>query len=195
VHAGRIAREQKRVQDLAPFLTALDASGTPWELDVFGDGPDLAALRTELAAWVTRGAARLHGSVAPGVVHGALLRAHALLLFSDFEGLPLVLLESMARSVVPVVTRIPSGISDILADGRDALLFPVGDTAAAAAAVRSLADPERHRTLALAARATAEGFDLERQLDLYAERIRALAAAAPDLSGRPSRHRAGQRLS
>jgi colanic acid/amylovoran biosynthesis glycosyltransferase len=43
-------------------------------------------------------------------VQQILLRSQALLLMSDFEGLPVALLEAMAAGVVPVVRSIPSGI-------------------------------------------------------------------------------------
>ena len=45
-----------------------------------------------------------------------------LVLSSDYEGLPLVLLEAMACGVVPVATRCPFGPSEVIDDGVTGLL-------------------------------------------------------------------------
>ena len=180
VYAGRIVQAQKRVRDLAPFLAALDAAHLDWELDVYGGGAELETLRADLQPWSASGRARVHGSVPQEEVGSALAQAHVLLLFSDFEGLPLVLLEAMARSVVPVVTRVPSGVSEILAHNRDALLFAIGDTADAARQVLRLSrEPGLFNHLADGARRTAAGFDLEPCLDAYAAKLLPLASPLP----------------
>ncbi|MFO1528694.1 MAG: glycosyltransferase [Kiritimatiellia bacterium] len=184
VYAGRIAREQKRIQDLPVFARALREAGVPFELEVFGDGPDLESLRTAAADLGDR--VRIHGSRPQAEILDALGRAHLLLLFSDYEGLPLVLLEAMARSVVPLVTRIRSGVGDLVADGVNARLFDPGQPAAAAAIALELArDPAAFAAMAAAARTTAEAYDLERCLDAYAAHFRPLAARAT--AGGPAR--------
>jgi glycosyltransferase involved in cell wall biosynthesis len=178
VYAGRIAREQKRVQDIPLFLKRLDHHGVLWRLDVFGGGPEESFLRDALAPWSSR--ATLHGSRPQAEVLTALENAHALLLFSDFEGLPLILLEAMARTVLPVVTKVPSGVSDLLRDRENARLFPPGEPDAAADILADLAArPFELETLARAARTTAEPFALERCLDAYAARLRNLANRRP----------------
>ncbi|MFO1490454.1 MAG: glycosyltransferase family 4 protein [Kiritimatiellia bacterium] len=184
VYAGRIAREQKRIQDLPVFARALREAGVPFELEVFGDGPDLESLRTAAADLGDR--VRIHGSGPQAEILDALGRAHLLLLFSDYEGLPLVLLEAMARSVVPLVTRIRSGVGDLVADGVNARLFDPGQPAAAAAIALELArDPAAFAAMAAAARTTAEAYDLERCMDAYASHFRPLAARAT--AGGPAR--------
>jgi glycosyltransferase involved in cell wall biosynthesis len=178
VYAGRISREQKRVQDLPDFSRALAAAGVRHQLDVYGDGPDLPALRADCAGLAP--AVTWHGARPQSDILAALATAHVLVLFSEYEGLPLVLLEAMARGVLPLVTRIRSGISDLLEDGVNALLFPPGEPATAAAVLAAAAaDPARFTALAQAARTTAEAFDLERCLDAYAERFHALLHAHP----------------
>ena len=118
----------------------------------------------------------------------ALSDAHFLVLFSDFEGLPLVLLEAMARGALPLVTRIRSGISDVLEDGVNAFLFPVGSPGAAAERVRDLLQrPAAYATAVRAARQTVEAFDLATCLDAYASHLNRLAVRAPALAGLPSR--------
>jgi glycosyltransferase involved in cell wall biosynthesis len=68
-----------------------------------------------------------------------LLRSQAILLMSDFEGLPVALLEAMAAGVVPVARAIASGIPEVVRPGETGLL--VGeDPEEAATALLSLAE-------------------------------------------------------
>ena len=48
-----------------------------------------------------------------------------MVLLSDYEGLPLSLLEAMSCECTPVVTEVESGISEILRHEHDALMSPV----------------------------------------------------------------------
>lgn len=75
---------------------------------------------------------------------------------SEFEGLPLALLEAMA-SRRAVVTTPAGGIPEVIEDGKNGMLVPFGDAAAlAAAAVALLADGEARRGLGAAARRRVE---------------------------------------
>jgi glycogen synthase len=88
-----------------------------------------------------------------------------LLLPSVYEGLSLTLLEAMAAGCVPVASRI-RGVTDyVVADGESGLLFPIGDTQAAAAHLIEL-DRNRSKLDALseaACRAIAARFTFEAQ--------------------------------
>jgi glycosyltransferase involved in cell wall biosynthesis len=80
------------------------------------------------------------------------LRALDLLLItSDQEGLPMVLLESMALKV-PVVSRAVGGIPEAIEDGQSGILVPSGDPRALAqACLLALRNPDLRRRLALGA--------------------------------------------
>jgi glycosyltransferase involved in cell wall biosynthesis len=68
-----------------------------------------------------------------------LRQAHVVCLPSYREGLPKVLLEAAACGRAIVATDTP-GCRDVVSDGENGLLVPVGDAAALAAAVRRLVD-------------------------------------------------------
>ncbi len=71
---------------------------------------------------------------------------------SSAEGLPLVVLEAMARGK-PVVTTPAGGTAELVVDGVTGLLVPPGDAAALAEALSGLlADPDRARQLGEAGR-------------------------------------------
>src|SRR5690606_16312014 len=105
----------------------------------------------------------------------AVLAAHDVFLMpSRFEGLPVAALEAMATGCVPAASRI-RGVTDFLIeDGATGLLFPVGDVAAAAGAVRRLATDRALLEACSAAgrRAVQERFDVGAMADAYAKVIR-----------------------
>jgi glycosyltransferase involved in cell wall biosynthesis len=77
----------------------------------------------------------------------------AVVLPSDFEGMPLAVLEAMAAARPVIATRVP-GSEEAVVDGRTGLLVPKGDAAALAAAMLALAgDPLRCRRMGRAGQA------------------------------------------
>jgi glycosyltransferase involved in cell wall biosynthesis len=87
------------------------------------------------------------------------------------EGLPISLLEAMARAR-PVVASRAGGMPEVVTDGRDGLLVPVGDAPALGdALVRLLRNPGLRERLGRAARRRAGEFDIRtavrRQEEVY----------------------------
>jgi glycosyltransferase involved in cell wall biosynthesis len=126
-----------------------------------GDGP----LRGEIEALAAR--LGLAGRVAfPGLqddVRPWLTALDLYLMTSEFEGLPLALLEAMAAGRAVVVTAV-GGVPEAVTDGESGAVLPFGDVAAlAAAALALLADPGRRAELGAAAqRRVAESFGIRR---------------------------------
>ena len=81
-------------------------------------------------------------------------------LSSDYEGMPNALLEAMALGLPCISSDCPcGGPAELIEDGNNGLLFPVGDERALTAALREvISDAEKRASLARAARETAEGF-------------------------------------
>jgi glycosyltransferase involved in cell wall biosynthesis len=78
----------------------------------------------------------------------------ALLMTSDFEGTPMVLLEAMSCEL-PVVASAVDGIAEVCTNGHDALLLPLGDVAGFATALKGiLQDDGLRKTLGMNARNT-----------------------------------------
>src|SRR4029077_48421 len=61
-----------------------------------------------------------------------------------YEGVPVALIEAMSIGLAPVVSRVESGVTEILSEGRTGLMPPVGDIAAFASAIETL---DRDRAL------------------------------------------------
>ncbi len=92
--------------------------------------------------------------------------ADVLLVTSDREGMPHVVLEAMVAGTPVVATRV-AGVPEMIEDGTHGLLVPVGSAEAAAGAVaRVLSEPGLASRLASAAGARVRsGFTLEEMID------------------------------
>ncbi len=128
---------------------------------------------------------RWHGQSAPAQVAEVLARAHVLIVPSVWdEPFPLVTIEG-ALARVPLVASDVGGISEGMHADEHALLFPRGDSSAAAAALaRTLREGESTAARVARARARAESFRLQPYLDeqelFVRDAQRALAALSPD---------------
>lgn len=186
LYAGRLDQHQKRVLDLPRIADALQARGVPFELSIYGDGPEEARLRSAVRSAASGQQIALHGAVP----NDGLLRVYrdydVFLLPSAFEGLPVTLLEAMAHGCVPVVSDIRSGIPEVVCDGENGCLAPPGDVAAFASALAELdADPDRRERMARAAHAAVRGrYSVEAMTDRYLNVFDAAWAARPGLSWR-----------
>jgi len=139
-YSGRLWDHQKRIALVTDAL--IRACRDPrLAATVIGEGharsaSELAVREAGLAETI-----RFTGSLPPAGVQSELARCQAILLMSDFEGLPIALLEAMALGVVPVVRAIPSGIPELVEHEHTGLLVS-GDPQEAAQALQRLAsDP------------------------------------------------------
>jgi glycosyltransferase involved in cell wall biosynthesis len=162
---GRVEHSSKGVNWLPEIVRNAIGRGLSLTLTVSGEGPDLARL---MAAVRSHGIARyvsFPGFVPRERVPELMRRHDVLLLPSVFEGLSLSLIEAMAAGCVPVASRIYRVTDYAVADGDTGLLFPVGDTRAAAERLVELGcDRRKLEAMSRAARRAArERFSIEAQ--------------------------------
>jgi glycosyltransferase involved in cell wall biosynthesis len=156
VYIGRLVERQKRISETTRALCRAVRQIPNVEGVIYGDGPARPAVEQILRAEAGTLPVRLGGRLDSDQVQDHLLRCHALVLLSDYEGLPIALMESMACGVVPICLRTRSGIPELLEDDVNGLL--VNDRAADfVAAVRRLRrEPGLWKQLSHAARAKIE---------------------------------------
>jgi glycosyltransferase involved in cell wall biosynthesis len=135
----------KHAHDLVRTLTLLRERGLEAALVMVGDGPDrpeLEALAIELGVAQATHFVGFQDDVGPW------FRAFdALLLPSRNEGTPVSAIESLAAGRPVVASRV-GGVPDVVVDGTDGYLFPVGDVGAAAEHLARLAaDPGLRRRM------------------------------------------------
>lgn len=162
--AGRLVAEK----DHATLLRAFANLRTTHEarLVILGEGP----LRTELESLAKAlGISELVSL--PGYDPNPLKymsRCQMFVLSSRFEGLPGALIQAMACGAPVVSTDCPTGPSEIISDGNDGLLVPVGESEELASAMgRLLDDDDLSRRLGSNARESSRRFSIERSLPLY----------------------------
>ena len=126
LYLGRLGREQKRVHLFPKILAGLKAAGIPFHWTIAGEGPEAAWLQDAMkgdtredrprTGQTERAEARVsfRGRVSYAEVPGLLAGHDVFLLASDYEGLPLGVLEAMGSRLVPVVSDLPSGIRELV---------------------------------------------------------------------------------
>ena len=145
-------RPVKRVLDciraFAKVRTEVDA-----ELIMAGDGPDRSP--AEHLAYELGLSDDVQFLGKQNHMERLIPRMHALHLPSEMEAFGLAALEAMACGVPPVAT-LTGGVPDLITDGRDGFMEPVGDVdAQARRLIQLLTDADLHHRISTAARNTA----------------------------------------
>lgn len=152
VFSGRIWEHQKRASLVIQTLIRACGARDTIRATLIGDGYARAACEQQVAEAGLTEAITFTGPLAPSQVQARLLESQAILLMSDFEGLPIALLEAMAAGVVPVVRHIPSGIPELVDHERTGLLVSEDPAEAALALLRLADDPDLWQRCSTAAR-------------------------------------------
>lgn len=143
-------------------MAELRASGIDIHYRIAGEGPERAAIETEIEVLGLGEHVTLLGSVDESVVLSLMQSADALALTSIKKGeaAPVAIMEAMSCGL-PAICSIIGGTPDMIKDGVDGFLVPQEDVDAIREATRILAtDPARRTGMGAAARQTAqEKFD------------------------------------
>jgi glycosyltransferase involved in cell wall biosynthesis len=133
LYLGRLDREQKRVHLFPQILEQLKTSGIPFHWTIAGAGSEQAALERAMQSSPTQ-TISFAGKISYVNVPELLRAQDVFLLASDYEGLPLSLLEAMGAGLVPVVSDLASGIPEVV-DETNGILVSVNDLAGYARAI------------------------------------------------------------
>lgn len=162
---------RKRVH-LAIEAASKAEARAPIHLDVYGDGESKPEVDAMVASTNASRFATLHGYSTTALSETK--TASFILINSETEGTPLVLLEGMAAGCIPISFDIPYGPSDIIVDGVNGFLIPNGDTDAMAAAIVKLQSLPSEKVLAMrsAAIESVQSFNDAAVLDLWNKELR-----------------------
>lgn len=178
VAVGRLTEQKDFPTLLRAFALVRQQSDA--RLMILGEGEQRGALE-----WLVAELGLEECVAMPGFVenpYAYMRRASLLVLSSQCEGLPTVLIEAMACGTPVVATDCPSGPREILEDGRWGRLVPVGDVDALAQAILAVLQTPRGHLPDV--RERARDFAQERAIDAYlaalgmASRITAATARA-----------------
>lgn len=145
-------RPVKRVEDCVRVLATVRES-IDCELWMAGDGPQRSSAERLARELGLEPHVRFLGK--QDHIERLIPQADVLLMPSEREAFGLAALEAMACGV-PAVAAASGGVGELITDGEDGFLAPVGDTASMAGKVLALlADRDLYRRVSSAARATA----------------------------------------
>lgn len=159
-------------------LLRREAPARPLRLHLLGGGPDEAALRAQAAALGLQAAALFHGRLDDAGMAAVLARCKASVSVPASDATSVSVLESMAAGVPVVASDLPANRQWL--DAEPALIVPVDDAPALAAALRRLRDDDawaRQVGEAQLARMRRDG-DRAVQMDRMAALYRELLAAS-----------------
>jgi len=129
----------KGIAEAVAAIALARARGAPVELDLFGPtdpSSRRACTEAELRTWAAQPGVRWHGSTED--IAQVWRQHHVALLLSCREGLPRCLVEAAAVGR-PIVASDVTGCRELVRDGVEGFLVPLGDVAAAADVVARLA--------------------------------------------------------
>ena len=118
IYVGRLAEQQKRISEVTRSFCKMTQKIKGVEAIIYGDGPDKVNVENILNEQQKTTAVSLGGNIHPEQMTDKLLKAHVIVLLSDFEGLPISILEAMACGVVPVCLHMRSGITELIENGK-----------------------------------------------------------------------------
>src|SRR5207253_1637840 len=104
-----------------------------------GDGEMRADIEALIARYQLQARLRILGWISGERVRDEILAARALVLPSFAEGLPVVIMETMALGR-PVISTYVAGIPELVRGGKDGWLVPAGDMGALADAMQACLD-------------------------------------------------------
>ncbi len=149
------ATRYKRLDTVIDALALLCAAGDEMALDVVGDGDMLPWYRERARTVGVADRVTFHGAVVPEKLPSLYHAARALVLPTEFDSLPTVILEAMACGTPVIASRV-GGIPTLVHDPSTGLLVAPGDAGGVAEAVQALRDDRRIERVARSARRVVE---------------------------------------
>jgi glycosyltransferase involved in cell wall biosynthesis len=154
VYVGRLVEEQKRIAEVAQALCRATREVPSVEAVLYGEGTGRRMVEEILAAEGVDTSRWLPGLVPNDQVQNLLLNKHVFVLLSDYEGLPIALMEAMACGLVPVCLETKSGILELVKHNLNGLIVANRGDDFVAAIRRLKQDKELWQRLSAAAKNT-----------------------------------------
>ncbi|MER5396832.1 glycosyltransferase family 4 protein [Streptomyces sp. NPDC002599] len=191
IAAGRLV-PVKRYDLLIEAFALVAAEHPDWRLRIYGKGEEHERLRRLIADLGLYDSVLLMGAAAP--MEAEWVKGSIAVAASDYEAFGMTIIEAMSCGLPVVSTDCPHGPGEIIEDGVDGRLVPVGDRDALGEALRELVRDDEWRLRAgRAARKNARRFApgpvVTQAERLFAEAVSARRAGRPVLRERSGAQR------
>lgn len=124
IYIGRVVLDgQKNLRGLLKCLSSLNGK---WSIDIYGSGPDMEETK-QIVTNDKNLKARVNLKGWSKNPFNEIENASALLLNSNFEGLPMVIAESLSYGIPAVAANCKTGPEDLIEPDINGYLYPVGD--------------------------------------------------------------------
>ena len=152
IYVGRIMETQKKISEVTKAFcrVAKEIQGT--ECVLYGSGKDLKKVLSILQSEGKGLPVRYGGSLETGKVQQHMLQNHIFVLLSEYEGLPIALMEAMACGLVPVCLDSRSGMKELILENETGLLVSDRGNDFVNVVKRLKNDPALWHALSIAAR-------------------------------------------
>ena len=134
IAAGRISRQKNYPMMIRAFAEACQVYPN-LQLNIYGaeDGSNADELQSAVTQWGMDDCIHFRGRTTQ--LGQAYRESDVYLLSSDYEGMPNALMEAMASGLICIATDCPTGPRDLIDDGVNGFLVPVGDIQALTKAI------------------------------------------------------------
>lgn len=151
VYVGKITNDAKRIIDnVKAFITILENHpNLELEFHLYGDGDMVDELKQLIIPYQKN--IFYHGFLPSGRVQQEISQYQAFVLLSDYEGLPISVMEAMAVGLVPICLEIESGIPELIDNNINGLIVKNRGEAFENVIIRLINDREKWLSMSLAA--------------------------------------------
>jgi glycosyltransferase involved in cell wall biosynthesis len=156
LYVGRIAHEAKRAVDVGKAFCLAASEIADATFTMVGAGPDENELTEIISSSGMARAVRFIGAVNPDELPEIYQSHDVIVLLSDYEGLPVAMVEGMAHGLVPIALSTIGGIDELVEDGVNGMLIENRASAFVWAIKELRSQPDKLRQLSIAARTTVE---------------------------------------
>jgi colanic acid/amylovoran biosynthesis glycosyltransferase len=117
IYAGRLVKEAKQVLKLTKAFCDASKVNSNLEFSIYGDGDQEKSIKALIKDEKASKNVILFKALPPSQILNKIQEHHVFTLMSDYEGMPIALMEAMACGVVPVCYVCEGGVDEIIEHG------------------------------------------------------------------------------
>ncbi len=117
IYAGRLVVQQKQILKLTKAFCDASKVNSNLEFSIYGDGDKEQSIKALIKDQKATNSVTLFKALPPSQILNKIQEHHIFTLMSDYEGMPIALMEAMACGVVPICLNEESGINEIIQHG------------------------------------------------------------------------------